>query len=125
MKKQQNTADVVLVAAAVGAAAAGAVIAVYEALKSERGQAGIAKVKTGAMATAAKVKTGAIATADKVKVGAVATAEKVKAGVAKTADKVISKLPRKSVADECDCDLGLEDEGVCDVEETAEEAAEA
>ncbi len=79
MKKQTNMADVAFVAAAAGAAAAGAVIAIYEVLKSEKGQAGIAKAKTGVVSTAAKVK---------------------------------AKLPTKAAADECDCDLGLEDEVV-------------
>ena len=72
MKNQNNnlTADVALVAAAAGAAAAGAVIAVYEALKTEKGQAAVAKVKTGAATAAGKVKTGAVTAAGKVKTAA-------------------------------------------------------
>ncbi len=112
MKKQNHTAKVALIAAAAGAAAAGATIAIYEALKSERGQAGIAKVKTGVQSTAAKVKTGVVD-----------TAAKVKTGVADTAAKVKSKLPRKSTTEAYD-DLGLEDEGVVDCEDALEEVLE-
>lgn len=99
MKKQNNSSDLVLVAAAAGAAAAGAVIAIYEVLKSEKGQAGIAKAKTGVVNTATKAKESVVSTAAKAKEGVVNTAAKVKA-----------KLPKKAVAEECDCDLGLDDE---------------
>ncbi len=110
MKKQESKAELILVAAAAGAAAAGAVIAVYEVLKSERGQAGVAKVKTGVVNTAGKVKTGVVNTAGKVKTGVVSTADKVKA-----------KLPRKAAACECD-DLGLDDETDVIVDAEAVEA---
>ncbi len=99
--KKQNTSDLVVVAAAAGAAAAGAVIAIYEVLKSEKGQAGIAKAKTGVVNTAGKVKTGVVNTAGK-----------AKAGVVNTAAKIKSKLPGKAVAEECDCDLDFEDEEI-------------
>ncbi len=93
--KKQNTSEIVLIAAAAGAAAAGAVIAIYEVLKSEKGQAGIAKAKAGVVNTAGKVKNGVVNTAGKIK----------------------SKLPSKApAADECDCDLGLEDEVIEPVE---------
>ncbi len=107
MKKQTNMMEVAAVAALAGAVAAGAVIAVYEVVTSEKGKAGIAKAKTGVVNTAGKVKTGVVNTADK-----------VKAGVVNTADKVRSKLPTKKTTEEYDCDLGLEDDEVL-----AEEAA--
>ena len=66
-KKKTNdlTADVVLVAAAAGAVAAGCVIAAYEALKSEKGQAAIAKTKAATVAAAGKVKDSTVAAAGK------------------------------------------------------------
>lgn len=131
MKKQNNT-KVVFTAALAGAVAAGVVIAAYEVLKSEKGQAGIAKAKEGVINTAVKAKAVAVNTADKAKVAVVAaadkakvvvadTAEKVKAGVATATDAIKSKLPCKAEACECD-DLGLEDEITETVEAT--EAAE-
>ena len=124
--KKQNNSNVVFTAALAGAIAAGAIIAAYEAAKSEKGQACIAKAKTGVTNTAAKAKVAVVTTADKAKVAVVVaadkakvvvadTAEKVKAGVATAADAIKSKLPCKAEACECD-DLGLEDEAV----ETAE-----
>ena len=79
-KKQNNdlTADVVAVAAAAGALAAGCVIAAYEALKSEKGQAAIAKTKAATVAAAGKVKDTTVAAAGKVKDTTVAAAGKVK-----------------------------------------------
>ena len=47
MKKQNNNlADVALVAAAVSAATAGAIVALERAIRSEKGQAAVATVKT-------------------------------------------------------------------------------
>ena len=91
-KKKTNdiTADVVLVAAAAGAVAAGCVIAAYEALKSEKGQAAIAKTKAATVAAAGKVKATATAAAGKVKETAVNAVDAVKA-----------KLPKKAEACEC------------------------
>lgn len=54
--KKSNTAETILIAAAAGAIAAGAVITVYELIKSERGQATVAKVKGGVINVAGKVK---------------------------------------------------------------------
>ena len=101
-KKKTNdlTADVVLVAAAAGAVAAGCVIAAYEALKSEKGQAAIAKTKAATVAAAGKVKETAAVAADKVKTTATTAVDAVKA-----------KLPKKAEACEC--------------EETVEETVEA
>ena len=121
--KKQNNSGVVFTAALAGAIAAGAVIAAYEAAKSEKGQAGIAKAKAGVTNTAAKAKVVVVNTADKAKVAAVAvadkakvvvtdTADKVKAGVATAAGAIKSKLPCKAAACECDDDLGLEDDTV-------------
>ena len=118
--KKQNNSGVVFTAALAGAIAAGAVIAAYEVVKSEKGQAGIAKAKAGVTNAAAKAKVAVVTAADKAKVvvadtaekakAVVAdTAEKVKAGVATAADAIKSKLPCKAEACECD-DLGLEDE---------------
>ena len=134
--KKQNNSNVVLTAALAGAIAAGVVIAAYEVVKSEKGQAGIAKAKAGVANTAAKAKVAVVTTADKAKVAVVAaadkakvvvadTADKVKAGVATAADVIKSKLPCKAAACECD-DLGLEDETTSETEatETAEETAE-
>ena len=131
--KKQNNSGVVFTAALAGAIAAGVVIAAYEAAKSEKGQACIAKAKTGVTNTAAKAKVAVVTTADKAKVAVVAaadkakvvvadTADKVKAGVATAADVIKSKLPCKTAACECD-DLGLEDE-ITETTETAEETAE-
>ena len=131
--KKQNNSNVVFTAALAGAIAAGAVIAAYEAAKSEKGQACIAKAKTGVTNTAAKAKVAVVTTADKAKVAVVAaadkakvvvadTADKVKAGVATAADVIKSKLPCKAAACECD-DLGLEDE-ITETTETAEETTE-
>lgn len=113
-KKKTNDliGDVVLVAAAAGAVAAGCVIAVYEALKSEKGQAGIAKVKTATVHAAGKVKETATAAAGKVKTTATAAVDAVKA-----------KLPKKAATDECACDCDCEE--TCACEETAETAEEA
>lgn len=86
--RKNDTAKTILVAAAAGALAAGAVITVYEVLKSEKGKAGVAKVKSGVTTAVGKVK---------------------------------AKLPRKAVADDCDCDLGLE-EDFCECAEAATEA---
>ena len=57
-KTKDLTADVVLVAAAAGAVAAGCVIAAYEALKSEKGQAAIAKTKAATVAAQAQAEIG-------------------------------------------------------------------
>ena len=120
-KKKTNdlTADVVLVAAAAGAVAAGCVIAAYEALKSEKGQAAIAKTKAATVAAAGKVKETAVTTAGKVKETAVTTAGKVKATATTAVDAVKAKLPKKDVA--CECEEIAEET----VEETAEETVEA
>ena len=107
-KKKTNdlTADVVLVAAAAGAVAAGCVLAAYEALKSEKGQAAIAKTKAATVAAAGKVKETAAVAADKVKATATTAVDAGKA-----------KLPKKAEACEC--------EAVEEVVETVEEAVEA
>lgn len=142
--KKKNNSGVVFTAALAGAIAAGTIIAAYEAAKSEKGQACIAKAKTGVTNTAAKAKVAVVTTADKAKVAVVAaadkakvvvadtaekakvvvadTAEKVKAGVATAADAIKSKLPCKAEACECD-DLGLEEETASETE--AAETAEA
>ena len=91
-KKGELTADMVLIAAAAGAIAAGCVIATYEALKSEKGQAAIAKTKAATAAAAGKVKATAAVAADKVKATATSAVDAVKA-----------KLPKKDVACECEC----------------------
>ena len=127
--KKQNNAQVVFTAAIAGAVAAGAVIAVYEVLKSEKGQAAVAKAKVGVVNTATKAKAGVVSTATKAKAGVVSTAAKAKVAVvtatdkAKTvaataADKIKSKLPGKAAAEECECccDLAVEAEST----ETAE-----
>ena len=130
--KKQNNSNVVFTAALAGAIAAGVVIAAYEVVKSEKGQAGIAKAKVGVTNAAAKAKVAVVTTADKAKVVAIAaadkakvvvadTAEKVKAGVATAADAIKSKLPCKAEACECD-DLGLEDEAVSETETAEVEA---
>ena len=120
-KKKTNdlTADVVLVAAAAGAIAAGCVIAAYEALKSEKGQAAIAKTKAATVAAAGKVKETAVTAAGKVKETAVVAADKVKATATTAVDAVKAKLPKKEEACECEC--------TCECEETVEafEATEA
>ena len=109
MKKNTvQTGDIVLVAAAAGAVAAGAVIAVYELLKSEKGQAGIAKAKSATVAAAGKVKETATVAAGKVKATAVNAATAVKA-----------KLPKKDVACECECECE------CNAEECVEAPVEA
>ena len=120
--KKQNNSKVVFGAALAGAIAAGAVIATYEVLKSEKGQAGIAKAKAGVANTVAKAKITAVAAADKAKVVVANAADMAKTVVANTADLIKSKLPCK--ADEaCDCDdLGLEDENVAEVETAEAEA---
>jgi hypothetical protein len=112
-KKKTNdlTADVVLVAAAAGAVAAGCVIAAYEALKSEKGQAAIAKTKAATVAAAGKVKETAVTAAGKVKETATVAADKVKATATTAVDAVKAKLPKKAEACEC--------------EETVEETVEA
>ena len=96
-KKKTNdiTADVVLVAAAAGAVAAGCVIAAYEALKSEKGQAAIAKTKAATVAAAAKTKAATVAAAGKVKETATAAAGKVKETAVNAVDAVKAKLPKK------------------------------
>ena len=116
-KKKTNdlTADVVLVAAAAGAVAAGCVIAAYEALKSEKGQAAIAKTKAATVAAAGKVKETTVAAAGKVKDTTVAAAGKVKETAVNAAAAVKAKLPKKAQACECECEC----------EEVAEEAVEA
>ena len=102
-KKKTNdiTADVVLVAAAAGAVAAGCVIAAYEALKSEKGQAAIAKTKAATVAAAAKTKAATVAAAGKVKETATAAAGKVKETAVGAVDAVKAKLPKKAEACEC------------------------
>ena len=102
-KKKTNdiTADVVLVAAAAGAVAAGCVIAAYEALKSEKGQAAIAKTKAATVAAAAKTKAATVAAAGKVKETATAAAGKVKETAVNAVDAVKAKLPKKAEACEC------------------------
>lgn len=130
--KKQNNAQVVFTAAIAGAVAAGAVIAVYEVLKSEKGQAAVAKAKVGVVNTATKAKAGVVSTATKAKAGVVNTATKAKAGVvaaadkakavaATTADKIKSKLPGKAAAEacECCCDQSVEAESA-ESTETAE-----
>ena len=117
-KKKTNdiTADVVLVAAAAGAVAAGCVIAAYEALKSEKGQAAIAKTKAATVAAAAKTKAATVAAAGKVKETAVNAVDAVKA-----------KLPKKAEACECECECAEEVvEAECECAcECAEETVEA
>lgn len=119
-KKQNNTLtpDVVAVAAAAGALAAGCIIAAYEVLKSEKGQAGIAKAKATTTAAAGKVKETATAAAGKVKETAAVAADKVKATAANAVDAVKAKLPKKDVACECSCTCE-------DAVETVEAPAEA
>ena len=119
-KKKTNdlTADVVLVAAAAGAVAAGCVIAAYEALKSEKGQAAIAKTKAATVAAAGKVKETAVTAAGKVKETAAVAADKVKATATTAVDAVKAKLPKKAEACECECEAAEE-------EEIAEETVEA
>ena len=118
-KKKTNdlTADVVLVAAAAGAVAAGCVIAAYEALKSEKGQAAIAKTKAATVAAAGKVKATAVTAAGKVKETAAVAADKVKATATTAVDAVKAKLPKKAEACEC--------EAVEEVVETVEAPVEA
>ena len=118
-KKKTNdlTADVVLVAAAAGAVAAGCVIAAYEALKSEKGQAAIAKTKAATVAAAGKVKATAVTAAGKVKETAVVAADKVKATASTAVDAVKAKLPKKAEACECECE--------CNAEECVEAPVEA
>lgn len=115
VKKKQKTelsAEVVAVAAAAGALAAGCVIATYEALKSEKGQAAVATVKTATINAATKVKETTVAAADKVKATAVNAVETVKA-----------KLPKKAEAEcECECECACECE---EAEETVEAPVEA
>jgi len=112
MKKQNNnlTADVALVAAAAGAIAAGAVITVYEVLKSEKGQAGIAKAKSATVAAAGKVKATATAAAGKVKTTAATAVDAVKA-----------KLPKKA-AEACECECAEAPMEECECTEAPVEA---
>ena len=144
-KKGELTADMVLIAAAAGAIAAGCVIATYEALKSEKGQAAIAKTKAATAAAAGKVKATAAVAADKVKATAAVAAVKVKETAAVAAVKVketattaveavMAKLPKKEETCVCgcgcgpDCDCGCQEgkectcEGdcTCGCEETAQ-----
>ena len=144
-KKSELTADMVLIAAAAGAIAAGCVIATYEALKTEKGQAAIAKTKAATVAAAGKVKATATVAAGKVKETAAVAAVKVKETAAVAADKVKAtavtamdavkaKLPKKEETCACgcgcgpDCDCGCQEgkectcEGncTCGCEETAQ-----
>jgi hypothetical protein len=120
-KKKTNdlTADVVLVAAAAGALAAGCVIAAYEALKSEKGQAAVAKTKAATITAAGKVKGATVAAAGKVKETATTAAGKVKATATSAVDAVKAKLPKKAEACECECA-----EEVVEAVEAVEEAVE-
>lgn len=80
MKKQNNNlADVALVAAAVSAATAGAIVALERAIRSEKGQAAVATVRTKAN----EVKTNVQAKAAQVKTNVQAKAAEVKAKFAK------------------------------------------
>ena len=128
-KKKTNdiTADVVLVAAAAGAVAAGCVIAAYEALKSEKGQAAIAKTKAATVAAAAKTKAATVAAAGKVKETAVTAAGKVKETAVNAVDAVKAKLPKKGEACECAEEVvEAECECACEcAEETVEAPVEA
>lgn len=54
--RKNDTAKTIVIAAAAGAIAAGAVIAVYELVKSDKGQAGIIKVKSSVSNVVGKVK---------------------------------------------------------------------
>ena len=121
-KKKTNdlTADVVLVAAAAGALAAGCVIAAYEALKSEKGQAAVAKTKAATITAAGKVKGATVAAAGKVKETATTAAGKVKATATSAVDAVKAKLPKKAEACECECA-----EEVVEAVEAVEETVEA
>ncbi len=92
-KKSESTlAHVALVAAAVGAAAATAVLAADKALKTEKGQVAVATAK--AKATDAKEKAQAKATEVKAKVQDKAT--EVKSKVQDTATEVKSKVQDKA-----------------------------
>ena len=114
------TAEVVLVAAAAGAVAAGCVIAAYEALKSEKGQAAIAKTKAATVAAAGKVKETTVAAAGKVKETATAAAGKVKETATNAVDAVKAKLPKKDVACECECVEEVADEETVEVVEVVD-----
>ena len=124
-KKKTNdvTAEIVLVAAAAGAAAAGCAIAAYEALKSEKGQAAIAKTKAATVAAAGKVKETTVAAAGKVKETAVTAAGKVKETAVGAVDAVKAKLPKKEAA--CECVEEIADEETVEVIEVVEEPVEA
>ena len=105
MKKNQNEnlIDVVLVAAAAGAAAAAAILAADKALKSEKGQAAVATVKTKATAAKETVKVKA----EEVKTNVQAKAAEVKVKAEEVKDKVKGKLNKNACG--------------CTCEETAEE----
>ena len=133
-KKGELPADMVLIAAAAGAIAAGCVIATYEALKSEKGQAAIAKTKAATVSAAGKVKATATVVAGKVKETAAVAAVKVKETATTAVEAVMAKLPKKEETCTCgcgpDCDCGCQEgkectcEGECtcgcDCEETAQ-----
>ena len=136
-KKGELTADMVLIAAAAGAIAAGCVIATYEALKSEKGQAAIAKTKAATAAAAGKVKATAAVAADKVKATAAVAAVKVKETATTAVEAVMAKLPKKEETCTCgcgcgpDCDCGCQEgkectcEGECSCGCGCEETAQA
>ena len=105
-KKGELTADMVLIAAAAGAIAAGCVIATYEALKSEKGQAAIAKTKAATVSAAGKVKATATVVAGKVKETAAVAAVKVKETATTAVEAVMAKLPKKEETCTCDCGCG-------------------
>lgn len=105
-KKSELTADMVLIAAAAGAIAAGCVIATYEALKTEKGQAAIAKTKAATVAATGKVKATAAVAAVKVKETAAVAADKVKATAVTAVEAVKAMLPKKEETCTCGCGCG-------------------
>lgn len=107
-KNNASLLDVALVAAATAVATTAAVLAADKALKSDKGQAAVATVKTKATAAKDTVKTKATAAKDTVKSKAGAVKEKVK-----------GKLHK----DECVCEETA-DEAVEDASEADETIAE-
>lgn len=107
-KNQESLLDIALVAAATAAVTTAAILAADKALKSEKGQAAVATVKSRATDAKETVKTKAVAAKETVKTKTIAAKDTVvtKAGAVK--DKVKSKLHK----------------GECPCEETAEEISE-
>ncbi len=99
MGKQHSHAPIVVAASIASAVVAGAAIATYEALKSEKGKETIKKAKATVVNTAVKAK-GTV----------VDTANKAKETVVNTASKIKSKLPGKTAVAEDVVEADLADE---------------